>query len=212
MVGRASVADAELLTLLKRNGPLGVEQFVQSLGVTATAIRQRLQRLMGEGWIERVAERHGRGRPGHRYSLSEKARGQMGPDFKVLAESLWQEVARLAPPELQKQIFERVAASLARRYLAEIEGFSLARRVEAVKQVLEEHGLAFDVQRNGALTVLTTKECPFPRLAEVDRSICQLETQMLSKLLDQPMELSSCRLDGHACCRFEAPEKTLSVH
>lgn len=211
MVAPPSAGDGELLSLLKRDGPLGVEQLGQALGVTATAVRQRLQRLMGEGFVKRVTERHGRGRPVHRYSLTEKAREQMGPNFKALAEALWQEVARSVPAETQALIFERVAGSLARQYLAEIEGFTPAGRVEAVKHVLEENGLAFDVQRPGPLPILTAKDCPFPRLAEVDRTICKLEAQVLSKLLDQRLELSECRLDGHACCRFETPHEVPSV-
>ena len=40
-----------------------------------------------------------------------------------------------------------------------------------------------------------------------DRSMCRLEEQMLSEALGQPVELSSCRLDGDACCQF-APIQT----
>ena len=34
--------------------------------------------------------------------------------------------------------------------------------------------------------------------------MCRLEEQMISEALGQPVHLSSCRLDGDACCQFSA--------
>ncbi|HZW32242.1 MAG TPA: AsnC family protein, partial [Isosphaeraceae bacterium] len=60
-------SDRELLDLIRRRGPLTVPEMAASLGVTGTAIRNRLARLLGTGLVERRAERGGRGRPRHVY-------------------------------------------------------------------------------------------------------------------------------------------------
>ena len=69
------------------------------MGVTATAVRQRLQRLMAEGLIERHTERKGRGRPNHRYSLTEKGERSAGTNFSDLAVVLWEEIKAVDDPD-----------------------------------------------------------------------------------------------------------------
>ncbi|NBW97260.1 MAG: Lrp/AsnC family transcriptional regulator, partial [Planctomycetia bacterium] len=46
-------ADATLLDVLRVQGSLGVADIAAALGVTATAVRQRLERLMTAGLIDR---------------------------------------------------------------------------------------------------------------------------------------------------------------
>ena len=66
-----NISDRFILDYLRREGNCTIQDLVDHAGVTATAIRQRLTRLMEQGLIERVSEAAGRGRPTHRYSLSE---------------------------------------------------------------------------------------------------------------------------------------------
>jgi predicted ArsR family transcriptional regulator len=68
---------------------------------------------------------------------------------------------------------------------------------------LEARGVAADVQSTGGLPVLSVLACPYPGLAERDRSVCALERMLFAELLNHDVKLSECRLDGDACCRFE---------
>ena len=79
----AETSDAQILDLLRRSGSLAVSELILETGVTATAVRQRLSRLLLQGLVERQAERGGRGRPSHRYALTEKAKRQGGSNSKI---------------------------------------------------------------------------------------------------------------------------------
>ncbi|MHC5544819.1 MarR family transcriptional regulator, partial [Singulisphaera rosea] len=46
-------SDRSLLDLIRRHGPLSVAEMVERLGVTPTAVRNRLTRLVGSGMVER---------------------------------------------------------------------------------------------------------------------------------------------------------------
>jgi DeoR family transcriptional regulator, suf operon transcriptional repressor len=74
----APKSDADLLDLLKQSGPLGVADLARALEVTATAVRQRLIRLLSKELIQREVVRNGRGRPKHRYWLTEKGVRETG--------------------------------------------------------------------------------------------------------------------------------------
>ena len=78
-------SDKAMLDVLRQNGAVTISVLVAEMGVTATAVRQRLQRLMADGLIERQAENKGRGRPNHRYSLTEKGERSAGTNFADMA-------------------------------------------------------------------------------------------------------------------------------
>ena len=60
-------SEVVVLDLLRRSGEMRISELVREMGVTATAVRQRLNRLMAADLIERTAAPSGRGRPSHRY-------------------------------------------------------------------------------------------------------------------------------------------------
>lgn len=197
-------SDSQLLDLLRRQGAMSVSQVAEKTAVTATAVRQRLSRLMGQGMIERVATRNGRGRPSHRYSLTEKARRQVGNNFSDLAMVLWREVRSVKDQEVRRGLLERIADAMATMYKDRMEGADLLARLESLKQLFGERRIPLEVdQDDQQLPVLTVTECPYPELAEQDRSICAVEKMLFAKLLERSIRLSQCRLDGHSCCQFQ---------
>jgi predicted ArsR family transcriptional regulator len=62
----------------------------------------------------------------------------------------------------------------------------------------------FEVEETGDGPVLKAKACPYPRLAENDRTICTMEAMLFSELLGQLVGLKTCRLDGDCDCQFQA--------
>lgn len=196
-------SDARLLDLLKQQGALSIADLARATAVTATAVRQRLTRLMAQGLIERKTTRAGRGRPSHRYSLSEKARRQAGNNYGDLAIMLWEEIRAVKDPEIRRGLFQRLAAAMARFYADRIKGATPAGRMESLKELFSERRVPMEVNSSGSSPVLTVLDCPYPELAEKDRGICAVEKMMFAELLDAPLRLSQCRLEGHSCCQFE---------
>ena len=78
-------SDRELLDLIRRSGPLTVVEMEQRLGVTGTAVRNRLARLLGTGLVERKAEHTGAGVRGTRIEASVLAQKRLGQNYADLA-------------------------------------------------------------------------------------------------------------------------------
>ena len=89
-------SDSELLRLLRGGEGQTIEDLKQSLGVTATAVRQRIERLLEAGLIERQKEVIGRGRPVFRYALTVAGHRHAGADASEFAEAMWREIVSLA--------------------------------------------------------------------------------------------------------------------
>lgn len=204
--------DRLLLDHLRRHPVASVGDLGDLLGVTATAIRQRLTRLMADGLIERRLrppaagegeKRAARGRPSYDYCLTEQGRQASGDNYHDLAEILWEEIRAIEDREVRTGLIKRVAEKLASRYSDQIGGDDLAKRMHNLMALMGEREVPVDIDESGSLPVLTMLACPYPQLAEQDRSICAVEKVMISEVLGQGMKLSECRLDGGGCCSFE---------
>jgi predicted ArsR family transcriptional regulator len=202
----APSTDADLLELLRSKGALDVTEMSKAAEVTATAIRQRLGRLLAQGVIERQAIRAGRGRPRHRYQLTRKGMRLTGSNFTDLALALWREVRLIPDVEVRRSLLRRVVAGLAAAYGPQIEGWTPEERMRSLTGLLSQRRVSFTVDpAAGAddLPMLTAHACPYPELAEQDRGICILEKMLFSELIGQNLDLTQCRLDGGSCCQFQ---------
>ena len=200
--------DAAVIDLLRVDSTLEIGDLAESLGVTATAIRQRLDRLMRAGLVERRTVARPRGRPAHSYSLTAAGRRLGGDNFSDLSLVLWREIRGIREPAVRQGLMSRIGSALAAMYRPEVAGSSVAERLRSLAEVMRRRNVSCDVEApatgTGDLAVLTSYSCPYPDLAEQDRSICAAERLMLQDLVGTAVTLSECRLDGATCCRFTA--------
>ncbi len=199
----APSSDADLLDLLRSQGPLAVTELALAFEVTPTAVRQRLARLLAQGLVEREAVRAGRGRPKHRYRLTQKGLRLTGSNFTDLALALWRQIGAIEDEPLRRRLMMQVVEALAEGYARQIEGKTTAERMESLKRLLEQRRVPFSVDVSRPLPVLTAHACPYHELAVQDRGICSLEKMLFSELLGEQLELAECRLDGGPSCRFQ---------
>lgn len=202
MTTQTEVSDKAMLDFMRREGAVTIAALVAEMGVTATAVRQRLQRLSDAGLIERQTERKGRGRPNHRYSLTEKGERSAGTNFNDLAAVLWDEIKSVDDPAIRRGLLKRIADRFVALYRDRLPGNSLEERMTAVSRLMGEREIPFAVDTSGELPILSALACPYPELAKKDRSVCTMEKMMLSELLGENVRLSECRLDGANCCTF----------
>jgi predicted ArsR family transcriptional regulator len=200
-------SDRSLLDLIRREGPLTIAAMSARLGVTATAVRNRLSRLVGSGMVERWAMPGGRGRPKYAYQASVAAHKRLGQNYADLAVVLWDEMMRtVADRKLRRLLFSRIIDRLAEQYRAQVTGVGWERRLVQLGTILHDRGIEAEVTSGGVgvLPVLKQHSCPYYELAEADRAVCAMERKMFEKVLGRSLRLSQCRLDGHRSCDFEA--------
>lgn len=207
-------SDRELLDLIRRRGPLTVAEMAALLGVTGTAVRNRLARLLATGLVERKAEHVGRGRPRHRYQASVEAHKRLGQNYADLAVALWKEMmSSVADRKLRRLLFTRITDRLAEVYRTRVTGVEWEGRLVQLIHVLHDHGVEAEVARDdaGPALILRQHSCPYYELAEADRAICALERKMFEKVLGRGLRLSQCRLDGDRSCDFQAKPVPLII-
>lgn len=199
--------DTALLENIRSAGSMSITEVSSAMKVTATAVRQRLNRLMAQGLVQReTVHAPARGRPVHRYSLTEKGRRRAGTNFADLAMVLWREIRNVKDAEVRRGLLRRIAAGLTDFYRGVVGGRTTGEKMESVSAMFADRMVPVSTSRDAAsgLPVLTVHECPYPELAQEDRGICAVETMVFQELLGGGVRLAECRLDGHNCCRFES--------
>ena len=196
-------SDLALLDLLRQESQLSIAQLARAMEVTATAVRQRLNRLMAQSFVQRSTAKSLRGRPSHRYELTTSGRRRTGENFGDLAIALWQEVREIKDLEVRRGLIERLSKRLAKLYAGQIRGSTLEEKMQSLAEIFSQRRIPFVVDRSNPLPVLKAMACPYPELAEQDRSICSMERLLFGELLGENVRLDKCRLDGENCCTFE---------
>lgn len=200
-------SDRPLLDLIRRRGPVTVAEMTAALGVTPTAIRNRLTRLVGSGLIEKRTEHGGRGRPRHTYQASTEAHKRLGQNYADLAVVLWDELMQsVEDRKLRRFLFSRITDRLAELYRSQMTDDDWQERLVQLGTILHDRGVETEVTQSdaSAMPILRQHSCPYFELAEDDRTICAMERKMFEKVLGRGLRLSQCRLDGHRSCDFEA--------
>ncbi|BBO33213.1 helix-turn-helix transcriptional regulator [Lacipirellula parvula] len=198
------LSDRTIVDYLRRHPAATVGDMVEFTGVTATAVRQRLVRLMEQGLLARESEVVGRGRPTHRYSLTPAGVRSGANNYDQLVQVLWNEIREIRDIEVRRGLLKRISERLADHYRNEVHGETLQERMADLARLMASQDMPFELQESEQLPVLTALACPYPDLAEQDRGICAMEKMLLSSVLGESVRLSSCRLDGANCCTFEA--------
>ena len=196
--------DHAVLDLLRRHPGMTVPALISRLSVTATAVRQRLDRLVEMKLVERRKQTVGRGRPSFLHFLTSLGWREVGATYADLALAMWREVKDLPDGEFKERFFKSVSGRLGRVYEEQLPAGPLAQRMESLVGLLMERKIAAKFDHHESLPVLEVQACPYPELADGsnDRRMCELEKEVLTAALGHGMELSQCRLDGHACCQF----------
>lgn len=109
--------DQPLLELLRETGGLGIQELMDRLAVTATAVRQRLDRLCAASLVEKVEIRAAnRGRPSHRYQISESGLRILDRNMVELAKVVWDEIQAIDDLAVRNYLLGRISRRLAAQY------------------------------------------------------------------------------------------------
>ncbi|WP_372721210.1 helix-turn-helix transcriptional regulator [Novipirellula sp.] len=203
--------DRELLMAMRSGDAFGIGDLTEQLGVTATAIRQRIERLLESGLLEREKIVAGRGRPTFQYRLTVRGHRRAGANPAELAEAMWQEILAIPDPKIRQQLLSSVANRLGRQFATQVnrevdQDQSFESRMIKLSEMLTDRHITTEISHAGDLPVLDICACPYPSLTDTsdERAMCRLEEEMISEALGRPVHLSSCRLDGDHCCQFAA--------
>jgi len=199
-------AGMRIVRLLVGNPPQTIAALIRASGVTRTAVSEQLNELLAGGFVERTVERlPGRGRPRYLYAATQAAmlllfaKGQ-----QLVVPAIWRAVDQVGGPDLTRKILKRVTQSIVEYYRSRITGRTPRERLRQVNELLISEGHVVEIRETdkGHL-VLHKRSCGFLSMFEETRTICSVDLDVISALVQAPVRRTLCRHDGDACCAFE---------
>lgn len=196
--------DREILQHLQRHKGANVQELCDVLGVTRNAIRQRILRLEACGVLKSEQQSQSRGRPKNVYEVTADGLHSLGEDYRELAVVLWESIVSLQDSAVKEHLISQVRDRLADRFRHKLtETSSVDARLDQLAEEMKSSGFNVESDHSSALPILRETNCPFPMLADVDETICQVERQVLEQVLGAPVAFKNRCRDGHHCCEFE---------
>ena len=205
----ANTPAGKVLRSIQLRGKASIKELASDLGVTTSAVRLHLTQLQAWGAVHAEKVREGVGRPYFVYSVTPEAHNLFYKDYGALARLLLEEVSENQGAEELQSVLRRVGDRLAAMYREQVWGQDLADRVSSWAQLLDQRGIAVEIERTADGYMLREYGCPFQNVAVENRAICEMERQVMARLLESGVKLTQCVLDGHRGCQFAIMDEKL---
>lgn len=200
-VARVSESRLRLLSELLRHRGAGrtIEELSVALSVTRTAVQQHLTALERDGFVGCLSLRSTGGRPSRSYTITTAGLELFPRGYARLAEALLRHSRELFGEDGQAALLDNMADELAHEMQDRLAGTTRSERVDEVVTILNE--LGYDASRSPG--GIAANNCVFHQVAVSDKAACRFDKRLLSALLANEVEHTSCIVDGRDCCQFE---------
>lgn len=202
----------KILLALKKNGSMSVDDLSGEVKITPMGVRQHLFILERKGAVEYVTRRHGVGRPGFLYRLTETADDLFPKSYQTFAMDILTELERLDGKGKIDEIFrrrkERIASEI-RRLLSGKE--TVSERLHALSDLLQRDGFIVDLEENATSFKLKQFNCPISKVALRFKEACTHDLQLFREIIGEGVSREQCLSDGDQACVYVIPkyDKTL---
>lgn len=196
----------KIITLLKKNGGMTIDELSQKISITPMGIRQHLLSLEKKGLVGYTAKKHGIGRPGFVYVLTESADDLFPKAYDTLALDILKEVKKYDGQEKIDKIFNWRRNKVLRQKKEALSGLSgLEDIIQGLKNLLVSEGYLAELEKEGDNYILRTYNCPVKKVAAEFNEACLEELQLFRELLHRDVTMVQCMGQGSPACVFSIP-------
>jgi DeoR family suf operon transcriptional repressor len=195
----------EILRQLKRAGELRAEELADTIGMTASGMRQQLAGLVAEGYLTHRQVRLGPGRPKHVYRLTAAGENLFPRRYGDLVGDLL-ETAQAEDPGFVDRLFDRRRERRLERARAVTTAPDLGGRVAAITAILDEDGYLAGAEplADGSGWLIVEQNCAIFDVAVWCGTACSSELAFLREALpDAEIRRVSHMVAGAPHCAYE---------
>ena len=193
----------EIVLLAARTGPITLADAARALDLAKSSVRQHLDRLVAQGWLDR-GRKHGKpGRPVDVFSLSDKGRQLFTQRTDVFLHALLEEVVSADGEAKLRALVVGVGQRLFQRLRPLIGGGPPQERLRRLAALLSDAGALNDVVASDDAVTLKIHTCPYHGLINARRLICEMERGVIGELIGAETQLRHCMADGQPRCELD---------
>lgn len=195
-----------IVLLLKKSGGMSIEDLSKNISITPMGIRQHLLSLEKKGIVTYYAKKHGIGRPGFVYRLTDLAEDLFPKKYDSFALDVLRDIEKNEGKEKVDQIF-----AWRREGLFKVRNEQLAAKgsrdelVRGLKDVLESEGYLVELERENGSYHLMQYNCPINKIAFEYDTACVHELQLYRDLIGPDVIRQESLSQGSTSCHYIIP-------
>lgn len=192
-----------IILLLKKSGGMSIEELSAKIKITPMGIRQHLLSLEKKGIVTYFAKKHGIGRPGFIYKLTEASDKLFPKSYHTFAVEMLRDIEKFDGKEKVDKIFkwrrDRIFESRA-------EALSGKKNIDellnGLKEILESEGCIVELNKNNGNYHLAQYNCPIQRIASEYDNACKHELQLYKDLIGKNVTREQSLSAGDPSCFY----------
>jgi predicted ArsR family transcriptional regulator len=195
-----------IIQLLKKSSGLSIEELSKNINITPMGIRQHLLSLEKKGVVTYISKKHGIGRPGFIYMLTEPADALFPKAYDKFAIEILKDINKHEGPDKLDTLFrlrKDKQLNTIKNALTDMENFDDT--VNKLKDILEAEGHIVELMRSNGHYHLKQYNCPISKLAAEFKGLCRYELQMYQELLGKQVTREQNIADGSPACFYKIP-------
>ncbi|GAA1824427.1 putative ArsR family transcriptional regulator [Microlunatus capsulatus] len=205
----ASTRHRVALSILE-HGPSTAAALGDRLGLTAAAVRRHLDGLLERGVLtareQRVYGSRGRGRPAKVFALTDAGRADFPAAYDDIAIAALEFLADEVGSSAVRTFAERRAAPAEARYREAVDGADPSvSPALALAAALTADGYVASVRPSALGEQLCQHHCPVAHVAERFPQLCEVETEMFSRVLGVHVQRLATLAHGDGVCTTHVP-------
>lgn len=195
-----------IIHLLKKHGGMSIDELSRRINITPMGIRQHLLSLEKKGIVTYVPRRHGIGRPGFIYMLTDKADDLFPKSYDRFAIEMLQDIRdQEGNSKLDKIFGWRKERLLKKRGKALGSLLSVREKIEALRDILESEGYMVELSNGNSHYHLKQYNCPISRISAEFPGICRHELEFYRELFGRGVTMERHITPGEPTCSFMIP-------
>lgn len=204
VIGMLSRTRRQIITDLRKNEGLSVNQLAEKAEISSMGIRQHLSYLEKVGLIRKEQRHQPIGRPCAYYRLSEDAEELFPKLYARFAAGILGDITEHEGKEKLELIFKWRCQRNWQKFNDFINQPKLVDRAEALVKLMNDTGMSFGFKLNDRELTISTFNCPFYEIAKVYPQLCRYERELFSSLLKIDLKQKQSFPQGDHCCELSA--------
>lgn len=199
----------KIIMLLKKKGPMPIDDLSRELSITSMGIRQHLLSLERRGLIDYATKKQGIGRPAFLYKLTEKADDLFPKAYHKFIINMFKDIEKNEGRDKIDDIFKWRKNRLlkdTKEALSDKKG--LQEKVYGLKDILESEGYLVDLDETDNNYSLKQSNCPIYKIASEFKEACRYELQIYKDLLGKDVKRQQCMAEGNSSCTYVIPKNS----
>jgi len=195
---------------IKLKGAQSVSALAKYAGITSEGIRQHLEKLENEGYVESASTAKGVGRPTILYRLAKKSLARFPDSHAGLAVQLLESIRTVLGQEALDKIVEAKQKADLTKYDEALAGQNtMEEKLESLTNIRSKEGYMAEWSKEIDGYFFIENHCPICTAATKCNGFCLAELKNIQKLLGEKVQVERTEhtVKGSRCCTYRIMEK-----